>query len=297
MYHRAASVSSIKADFLYTKVQIQAESKLYTPCRHAKITRMRLLLFPLLALSLASCATQTPPPGRLYHNQVNVQELGQRIWVNECAGTVQGLVSWNEGEAFPSLGIGHFIWYPAGVQEAFDESFPTFVRYARAKGVQVPGCFDGPAPWADKAAFLADRSGKADAMRRWLAGNVGIQTRFIMLRSRLALRRMVQQSRHPRAIVERYNALSATTQGMYCLVDYVNFKGEGTKATERYKGQGWGLLQVLEEMNGYPTGRAATAEFSRAASAVLTRRVSNAPASRGEKRWLAGWLNRCKTYR
>ena len=57
------------------------------------------------------------------------------------------------------------------------------------------------------------------------------------------------------------------------------------------------LLQVLEEMNGYPTGRAATAEFSRAASAVLTRRVSNAPAARGEKRWLAGWLNRCKTYR
>ena len=76
---------------------------------------MRLLLLPLLALSLVSCATQAPPPGHRYHNQVNVQELGQRIWKNECAGSVQGLVSWNEGEAFPSLGIGHFIWYPAGV--------------------------------------------------------------------------------------------------------------------------------------------------------------------------------------
>jgi hypothetical protein len=84
---------------------------------------------------------------------------------------------------------------------------------------------------------------------------------------------------------------------MYCLVDYVNFKGEGIKPTERYNGQGWGLLQVLEEMQGYPTGSAATAEFSRAASAVLTRRVQNAPAARGEQRWLAGWLNRCKTYR
>ena len=58
-----------------------------------------------------------------------------------------------------------------------------------------------------------------------------------------------------------------------------------------------GVLQVLEEMQGNPTGSAATAEFSRAASAVLTRRVQNAPASRGEQRWLAGWLNRCKTYR
>ncbi len=25
----------------------------------------------------------------------------------------KGLVSWNRGEAFPSLGIGHFIWFPA----------------------------------------------------------------------------------------------------------------------------------------------------------------------------------------
>lgn len=270
---------------------------LYSLGRAAKIAGMRFFLLPLLALSLVSCATQATAPARPPSGAVNTQELGRRIWANECAGSVQGLVSWNEGEAFPSLGIGHFIWYPAGVQEAFDESFPTFVRYARAKGVQVPGYFDGPAPWSGKAAFLADHSGRADAMRRWLAANVGIQTRFIMWRSRLALRRMMQQSSQPRVIAARYNALSATTQGMYCLVDYVNFKGEGLKTTERYQGQGWGLLQVLEEMEGCPTGRAATAEFSRAAAAVLTRRVANSPASRGEKRWLGGWLNRCKTYR
>ena len=258
---------------------------------------MRLILPLILLFSLVCCSSQNPPRNRKYHNQVNVQELGQRIWQNECAGSVQGLVSWNAGEAFPSLGIGHFIWYPAGVQEAFDESFPTFVRYARAKGVQVPGYFDGPAPWADKQEFLADRSGKANAMRRWLAAHVSIQTQFIMQRSRLALQRMMQQSSNPQAVRARYAALASTTQGMYCLVDYVNFKGEGTKPTERYQGEGWGLLQVLEEMNGYPTGRAATAEFARAAACVLTRRVNNSPAARGEQRWLAGWLNRCKTYR
>lgn len=258
---------------------------------------MRFLLIPLLALSLASCAPQAPARNIKYHYQVNTQELGRRIWQNECAGSVQGLVSWNAGEAFPSLGIGHFIWYPAGVQEAFDESFPAFVRYARAKGVQVPAYFNDPAPWADKAEFESDRSGLADQMRRWLAANVDIQTRFIILRSRMALQRMVQQSSQPAAVRARYAALANTTQGMYGLVDYVNFKGEGTKETERYKGEGWGLLQVLEEMQGYPTGQAATAEFSRAAAAVLTRRVQNAPAARGEQRWLTGWLNRCRTYR
>lgn len=259
------------------------------------MAHMRLFLLPLLALSLASCATQSAP-GRSSTSTINTRELGERIWKNECAGTVPGLVSWNEGEAFPSMGIGHFIWYPAGVKEAFDESFPAFVRYARYKGVQVPAFFNGPAPWPDKAAFLSDQSGRADAMRRWLAANVDIQTRFIILRSRLALRRMIQQSRNPQAVLARYNALSTTTQGMYCLVDYVNFKGEGTKTSERYNGHGWGLLQVLEEMQGQPTGRAATAEFAQAAAAVLTRRVNNAPAARGEKRWLPGWLNRCRTY-
>lgn len=222
--------------------------------------------------------------------------LGKRIWANECAGSVQGLVSWNAGEAFPSLGIGHFIWYPAGVREAFDESFPKFVAYARKRGVQVPAFFNGPAPWPNKAAFLADRSGKADAMRRWLAANVRIQTQFIVERSNASLSVMMQSSRNPQTVKQRYLALAATTHGMYCLVDYVNFKGEGIKPEERYKGQGWGLLQVLEEMKPC-TAASAPAEFSRAASAVLSRRVANAPAERGERRWLQGWLNRCATYR
>ena len=258
---------------------------------------MRCLLLPLLALTL-NCCTGAPNPPRTAQtaSSVNLRELGQRIWRNECAGSVRGLVSWNTGEAFPSLGIGHFIWYPAGVQERFDESFPKLIAHARARGVQVPACFNGPAPWPTKAAFEADRSGLADTMRRWLANHVDLQTDFIIRRSRAALPAMARASRTPQAIIARYRALAATTQGMYCLVDYVNFKGEGLKPEERYNGQGWGLLQVLEEMQGYPQGRAATAEFARAAAAVMRRRVANAPASRGEQRWLPGWLNRCATY-
>ncbi|MDO5451160.1 MAG: hypothetical protein Q4F30_09755 [Akkermansia sp.] len=260
------------------------------------------MYLPLGALALASCLAQPAVqpvnrPAATQSAQVDVAGLGKRIWANECAGSVQGLVSWNAGEAFPSLGIGHFIWYPAGVQERFDESFPKFVAYARRSGVQVPAMFDGPAPWADKAAFLADKSGRAGQMRQWLAQHVELQTRFIMARSRAAAATMARMSSNPQAVAAHYNALAATTQGMYCLVDYVNFKGEGVKATERYNNQGWGLLQVLEEMKGNPQGRAATAEFSRAAAAVLTRRVNNAPADRGERRWLPGWLNRCATYR
>lgn len=265
------------------------------------------LLLIAATVMLTACAAQpaprqarrttAPAAASASFRNIDLHTLGQRIWKNECAGSVQGLVSWNAGEEFPSLGIGHFIWYPAGYIGPFDESFPKFVQYARSRGVQVPAYFNGAAPWANKTTFTADRSGRADAMRQWLAAHVALQTEFIILRSRAALPRMMQASSNPAAVQARYRALAATTQGMYCLVDYVNFKGEGLKETERYKGQGWGLLQVLEEMQGYPQGRAATAEFSRAASVIMRRRVANSPAARNEKKWLPGWLNRCATYK
>ncbi len=219
------------------------------------------------------------------------------VWKNECAGSVQGLVSWNVGEDFPSLGIAHFIWFPAGVTPHFKESFPDFVRFAEARGVRVPDYLKGYAPWPNRAAFLADKSALANKMRQWLRSNISLQADFLVKRSREALPAMLAASRQPENVAARYYALARSARGNYCLIDYVNFKGEGLSPSERYQGQGWGLLQVLEEMRGRPQGAAATAEFSRAAAAVLRRRVENAPASRGEQRWLAGWTNRCASYR
>lgn len=237
------------------------------------------------------CVFASPISGREVYDAI-----GHRVWQNECAGSVQGLVSWNAGENFPSLGIGHFIWYPAGRHEAFDESFPEFIAFAASQGVRVPTFFRGPAPWPTRAAFAADQSGLVQQMRNWLAAHISLQVQFLVVRSRTALLKILRVSRNPQIVQARYNALASTAQGLYCLVDYVNFKGEGTKVEERYNGYGWGLLQVLEEMRGTPGGPAAAAEFSRAASAVLTRRVANSPATRGERRWLPGWLNRCRTY-
>ncbi|MCS7009618.1 MAG: hypothetical protein NZL93_06745, partial [Chthoniobacterales bacterium] len=84
-------------------------------------------------------------------------EIGRRIWQNECAGTIEGLTAWNEGEGFVSLGIGHFIWYPEGKDGPFRESFPEFVGFLLRNGGYVPewvvkarGC-----PWPDRKAFLA----------------------------------------------------------------------------------------------------------------------------------------------
>ena len=274
---------------------------------------MKTMLLVLLSAAAVSCSSTVPgsapaPRGHAAAGtqgsvqgqaQVDVMSLGRRIWQNECAGKQEGLVSWNAGEEFPSLGIGHFIWYPKGYRGPFEESWPSFVRFAQSRGVQVPADLQGTPPWSSRASFMADaRNPRVNAMRAWLArpGIVKLQTEFIMARSRQALAVMMAASSQPRQVEARYHALSRTTGGMYALVDYVNFKGEGTNPEERYNGQGWGLLQVLENMRGQPQGNEACREFSRSSAEILSRRVANSPKARGEQRWLQGWINRCKTY-
>ena len=94
-------------------------------------------------------------------------------------------------------------------------------------------------------------------------------------------------------VQRNFERLEGTGAGTFALIDYVNFKGEGTLETERYQGQGWGLLQVLEGMSD--TGEA-TRAFSQSARAILARRVRNSPPERHEERWLPGWDARVERY-
>lgn len=223
--------------------------------------------------------------------------IGHKIWKNECAGTRDGLTTWNAGENFPSLGIGHFIWYKANERGRFTESWPQFVNFAKKNNVRMPNIAYAPhAPWASKREFLNQfHSPEMNQLRDFLARNVLLQTDFIIARSRAALPAMLSAS--PRQLRDRvksnFEKLSSTPQGTYALIDYVNFKGEGTNPKERYQGYGWGLLQVLQEMRDVPASMAAI-EFSGTAQRVLSRRVSHAP--KNESQWLKGWHNRCKTY-
>ena len=115
--------------------------------------------------------------------------IGRQVWQNECAGSVTGLTSWNGGEEFPSLGIGHFIWYPAGFNGRFTESWPAFVAYARRQGAEPPAvALERHCPWPTKAEFQKDFNGpRLSGLRAWLADHVALQTDFIITRSREAL--------------------------------------------------------------------------------------------------------------
>ena len=236
-------------------------------------------------------------------SSAEAMRIGKKIWQNECGGTVAGLTSWNTGENFASLGIGHFIWYPKGVRGPFDESFPELANFAASRKANLPevvranlssGC-----PWSSRTEFLAASDGpEMKQLRQFLADTVPMQAEFLVRRLQKALPKMLAEApADDRANIERqFQRVASTPQGCYALVDYVNFKGEGVLDTERYKGQGWGLLQVLQGMSGTERGASAAREFAASAGKVLTQRVANSPPERKESRWLAGWLQRVKTY-
>ena len=200
------------------------------------------------------------------------------------------------------MGIGHFIWYPEGFHGRWTESFPRFVAYANQRKPQsMPEWVINSrhCPWPDKESFAHDFNGpRLRALRHWLANNVSLQTDYIIETSREALPNIMSAApAQQRAVIKaNYEKVSATANGTYALIDYVNFKGDGTNTTERYNRQGWGLMWVLVEMRDVPAGHAAATEFAAAAKRCLDRRITNSPASRGEKRWRAGWHNRCDTY-
>lgn len=267
---------------------------------------------PILALSLlplVSCSpiqatspvlVKTGSASKL--SPVQKKKIGNKIWQNESGGSVTGLTTWNKGEEFPSMGIGHFIWYPRGFNGRWTESFPDFVRYAQASGrkdipawvLQANDC-----PWNSKAAFEADFNGaQLSGLRAFLASSVTLQTDFIIQKSQAALPKILKAA--PAADQQRiqtnYHLVATTTNGTYSLIDYVNFKGEGINPRERYGNQGWGLLQVLSNMRPSKGGQDSARAFADSTKFTLNQRIKNSPAERGEKRWKAGWDNRCETY-
>lgn len=268
------------------------------------------LLLPALLLVPACVSVDSPPfsdspavPTSISLNEADAAAIGKKIWQNECAGTVEGLTTWNAGEDFPSLGIGHFIWYVPGRPGPFQESFPPLLDYMRKRGVTIPAWLNQAqgSPWKSRAEFLAaQQSPQMKELRQFLAGTVSVQTGFIVQRLEQSLPKM-QAATPAQADKEKlrthFYLLAGSRNGLYALIDYVNFKGEGVKAEEKYQGVGWGLRDVLLEMPSGTTAADATAAFSEAAKRVMQRRVKNSPPARNEAKWLPGWLNRCETYK
>jgi len=236
-------------------------------------------------------------------SQYELDVISEKIYQNETSGNPDNIMFWSPNENFASLGIGHFIWYPKGEPKRFDETFPAMIDYYVANKVQIPQWLKYArktgAPWRDKATFERARGDKEfQQLKILLLNTKALQTQFFFDRLHASIPEIVKHvaPQYRKHIVNNYNALAATKGGWYPLIDYINFKGKGIKATERYNGQGWGLLQVLQNMRPVQAGPFALMEFSRSAKEILERRVRNSPPQRNERRWLKGWTKRVNSY-
>jgi len=249
----------------------------------------------------------------LFGNDIILSEkqanyIAQKVWQNEGAGKDKYLVWWNDGEAFASVGIGHFIWFPKNHTERFREVFPMVVAYMQDNNVALPAWLNERSdfPWQTKEAFFKAKKEKSKRYMELftlLKSTMSYQAGFMADRLNGALPTMLSSIEDKTAksrIQKRFNHMLYTKdgnideQGLYILLDYTNFKGEGTLKSERYHGQGWGLLQVLEHMDMTNTNKYKA--FSNAAKAMLSRRIKNSPPTRGEERWRKGWNVRLDTY-
>jgi beta-N-acetylhexosaminidase len=225
--------------------------------------------------------------------------IAEKIWKNECAGSIEGLTCWNQGENFASLGIGHFIWYPFGKKEHFQESFPALLAFLKQQGISIPSFLDNSQGclWNSRESFYENiNSPEMVSLRQFLFNTRDLQAIFIVKKLDSVLPSMLKSApEEQRQHLEKtFARLQVNPQGLYALIDYLNFKGAGTAASESYNGKRWGLLQVLQ---GIPdTSRDVVADFVSSAKEVLTQRIEHAPVERNEQRWLKGWLNRVETY-
>lgn len=231
----------------------------------------------------------------------DAQRLGRKIWQNECRGSLEGLTCWNQGEEFASLGIGHCIWYPSGQTGHFREKFPELLSFFKTHHVALPSWLEEAqgAPWKSREEFYRDfHDEKMVQLREILAKHVDLQILFMIDWLNKALPRMIStlEKEDQRRISIQFHRLANTPAGIYALLDYLNFKGEGVAPNESYQGHRWGLLQVLDRMDRMNTSSSAVEQFVEAAKQVLRERVQYAPKERNEQRWLQGWVNRLETY-
>src|SRR5436309_12126015 len=132
-------------------------------------------------------------------SHVDVLKIGKKIWQNECNGTISGLTSWNAGEDFASLGIGHFIWYPKGRRGPFEASFPTLVSFISKRVAKLPtlllGPGEKPCPWNSRTEFVqAQHSTEMNQLRQFFADTVDLQAEFLLARLESALPKMLAEA-------------------------------------------------------------------------------------------------------
>jgi len=242
---------------------------------------------------------ELPPDIYYQFTEPEAAKIGQQIWKNESAGRLSGLIFWDDDSLL--LGIGHFVWSPENQNDKLTNSFSDFIYFLQKQGVTIPLWLlnTSRSPWLTEQSFHQNQENyQMISLRTMMKNTIPQQVYFMLERLRLSLPKMLETvptDKQRKLIYTQIKRLVQTPKGLYAMIDYANFKGTGIESRERYPGQGWGLLQVLEQMSS-SKGKA-TEDFANAAEFILKHRIQNAPLAVNDARWLRDWQHRINTYR
>ena len=133
-----------------------------------------------------------------------------------------------------------------------------------------------------------------NALREFLLKTQDLQALYFVERLQEAYPKLLRASSKKDRVEKNFKAMAATDEGLFVLIDYLNFKHEGILLSERYQGEGWGLLQVLENME---SSKLPLDAFIESAQTRLLLRVHNAPHPEVEEKYLKGWFLRLSRYK
>jgi hypothetical protein len=255
----------------------------------------------LLILLMTACAFNDAKAFEV--SKTDALLIAKRVFKNECNVEKDCFLEWGPGEDFLSLGLEHFIWYPPNAPNIFKEGFRLYLQYAKEAGERLPVWLDKnpfpPCPWPSREDFLNSKdSQQYKDLMDFMLRTKDTQANYLIENTKRSLKDIIAAApADQRSRISKYiSQLSDNPQGLYAIIDYLDFKGAGIGNSDEFKGERWGLLQVLQRMHDRPTSQQALEEFVRSARIVLTHRVYFAPNERHEERWLQGWLRRVNTY-
>ena len=233
--------------------------------------------------------------------------IANKIWQNEGSGRKKYLVWWNRGEEFASCGIGHFIWFTKDKPMWFFHAFPDMLKFITKEGAKPPKWLtpNTPCVWNSYEEWQYAKKHNTKKMRElteFLDKTKALQAKYMVHRLNNAYTKLLNYAKTPKErekIEHNFNKLlykgnKIDMQGAYCLIDYTNFKGDGTLESERYQGYGWGLYQVLLHMDSNNPNKYNA--FVNSVRYILDRLIKVSPKERRLYRFRKGWFNRAKTY-
>lgn len=255
---------------------------------------LKTITITALVILLSACQYKAINVQGYKISGANVKQVAELVYKNETGGNPQYLMFWSAKEPFPSLGIGHFIWFPANYNSSFGNTLPLLIDFYKSKNIKVPKLLQQyNAPWNSKQEFETYKQNNPDEVAeiiKFFEKTKHIQVEYMFNRIINSFNNIVQTSSNKSKVIFQFNRIISQKNGIYLLVDYTNFKGEG--ATENSIS---GLRNVLENMKGVKQDATVYYDFANSCKDVLINRVylSN---NYSETKFLQGWAKRCNSY-